>query len=100
MNMLLVDHTFGMILSWKDLVQMTHWSAQTSNKQPVSQERVSLDNYFKGLLEPAEHLMEQIEKSESPMSVQGLALTAQLRNRLLISALTSLGFAGKTLIEA
>jgi hypothetical protein len=88
LNKLLVDDTTSVILAWKDMVQRTQWISQSTSHQPISEFRVRLDNYFRSLLTPCEHLIEQIERSEAPISFFSLPMTPHLRDRILLSAAT------------
>jgi len=84
MNNIMQEQSIGSLKSWHMEVQEVHWTLQAHSKlQPVSENRLLLDNYFHGLLEPYSFMEEHIRESEKPINFLGLDVTAGKRNQIL-----------------
>jgi uncharacterized membrane protein len=90
MNNIMQSQSLSSLKAWSMEIQEVHWTCQSHYRQfPVSEARLLLDNYFRGLLEPYRFMTNHIQESEQPMSFFGMDVTSQRRNQILGSMASS-----------
>lgn len=84
MNNIMQSQSTATLKAWRMEIQEVHWTLQSLYRiYPVSEARLLLDNYFRGLLEPYRFMVNHIQESEKPMSFGGIEVTAAKRNQIL-----------------
>jgi len=90
MNTVLTSMTIEILLAWKDRIRKRFLRSQEAvSLNLFTDTRLHLDNYFRTLIEPLDHVIEQIERSEMPVTFFTIPITESLSNKFMIVILST-----------